>query len=49
MLDEECNAAPLLELRPKAQALPEDGDVFPILSDMVALLKDIHTSLPVPI
>ncbi len=33
------------ELRPKAAALPEDGDVFPILSEMVALLKDSHTSL----
>jgi len=33
------------ELRPKVKALPEDGDVFPILSDMVALLKDSHTSL----
>jgi carboxyl-terminal processing protease len=33
------------ELRPKAAALPDDGDVFPILSDMVARLKDSHTGL----
>lgn len=33
------------QLRPKVVALPEDGDVFPILSDMVAMLKDSHTSI----
>jgi carboxyl-terminal processing protease len=31
------------ELRPKAAALPENGDVFPILSQMVAMLRDSHT------
>lgn len=34
-----------VELRPKAAALPEDGDVFPILSDMVKRLKDSHTGV----
>ena len=33
------------ELRPKAAALPEDGDVFPILADMVTRLRDSHTSV----
>jgi carboxyl-terminal processing protease len=33
------------ELRPQAAALPEDGDVFPILSDMVGRLKDSHAGI----
>jgi len=33
------------ELRPTAAALPEDGDVFPILSNMVARLRDSHTGI----
>ena len=33
------------ELRPKVAALPEDGDVFPILADMVTRLRDSHTSV----
>ncbi len=33
------------ELRPKAAALPDDGDVFPILSDMVGRLKDSHAGV----
>jgi len=33
------------ELRPKAATLPDDGDVFPILADMVARLRDTHVGL----
>jgi carboxyl-terminal processing protease len=33
------------ELRPKAAALPDDGDVFPLLADMVTRLRDSHTSV----
>ncbi len=31
------------ELRPKAAALPDNGDLYPILADMVSRLKDSHT------
>lgn len=33
------------EYRPKAAILPKDGDLFPILAEMVGLLKDTHVHL----